>query len=83
MKNVLVSVLDLKAEFFGKPFAARTPGEAIRIFTDGINDNQTTLHQHPEDFALYHLADYDDQTGIVTRIEPPLLLLAGTSVEKR
>lgn len=81
MKQLLVSVLDLKAQYFSSPMTAKTDAEAVRLFTDAINQHDTSLHQHPEDYTLYKVAFFDTDTGEVTPVNPPLLLIAGTSVQ--
>lgn len=53
---LLCCVFDKKAcEMVGSVWMARTPGEAIRLFTDVVNqsgENKTVLQLHPEDFEL-------------------------------
>ena len=79
MKSVIASVQDVKAEFFGRPFTARSEAEAVRMFADGIKDNQTQMSQHPEDFILYHIGLFNDETGEITPGKPRILI-AGTSL---
>lgn len=61
----VVSIRDRAADAFTRPVFVHTTGQAIRSFQDEINreaaDNE--MQRHPEDFDLYHLAHYDDQTG--------------------
>lgn len=78
MKHVLCAVLDTKASYHGRPFTARTTGEAIRIFSDGVRDKETPMNSHPEDYVLYQIGYFDDETG---NIEPEhKLLISGTSI---
>lgn len=81
--KVLSSVLDVTAEFFGPPITTRTDGEAIRIFSDAINDKQTAFNAHPEHYNLYAIGHFDEQSGIIKPISPPQLLIAGINVERR
>ncbi|AXL15260.1 nonstructural protein [Microviridae sp.] len=62
---LLFSIYDNKAELYSPPFTAKTLGEAIRMFTDTANDQQTQLCRHPTDFALYQTGDFDPDTGQV------------------
>ena len=80
MKRVIVSIYDTKAMFFANPWTARNEGEAIRLFTSGINDKETQLNKHPTDFNLYYVGTFDDEIGT---IEPavPRLIIAGSSVD--
>lgn len=66
MKRVVCAVKDSATGLFGQPFYVAALGAALRSFTDEVNrgaaDNQ--LAQHPEDFELHHLSDYDDESGV-------------------
>lgn len=57
------TVRDTATEAFMSPFHAPTPGAAIRMFTDTVNDPNSMLHKHPNDFYLFKIGDYDDATG--------------------
>lgn len=81
--HVICAVLDLKAHYYARPFTARTQGEAIRIFTDAVNDKDTAFNAHPEDYALYALGQYDDQMGTILADSKPHLLIAGSAVDRR
>lgn len=66
MKLHVMSVKDNAAQTFGRPFFMPSTGVALRSFTDEVNraaeDNQ--LYKHPEDFDLYQLGTFDDETGV-------------------
>lgn len=67
MEWKLMTVYDTKAGIYDRPFVARSNGEAIRGFSDAINDAKTTIGKHPEDFNLMEIGIYNDQTGEVDR----------------
>jgi hypothetical protein len=58
-------------------------GVAIRSFSDEINRNNADnqLYNHPDDFDLYELGEFDDNTGIFTLHEQPKLLSLGKQVK--
>ena len=62
---VVVSVMDRAVGAFGRPLFVPSVGVALRSFQDEINrqaaDNQ--MAQHPEDFDLYELCMFDEETG--------------------
>lgn len=64
------SLFDEKAGVFSPPFFVGTEGLALRAVTDLVTDNRTTVARHPEDFVLYELGTFDDQTGIVESSRP-------------
>ena len=60
----LYSVQDLKVGF-GAPYSAPNDAVAVRSFTAAVNDPQTTLHDFPQDYRLWYIADLDTDTGAV------------------
>lgn len=72
MVHKVFSIRDAKAEFFNSPFLQKTEGEAERTFTSLVNDNQSTLSKHPEDYDLYFVGEYDDNTGKYDLQEAPV-----------
>lgn len=65
MKMLICSISDRQMETYGRPFCCAAKGQAVRSFVDEVNraapDN--LMFAHPEDFTLWHVADFDDQTG--------------------
>lgn len=57
------TVFDRKAKIYMPPFCFRTRSEAVRAFSESCRDSGHMFCKHPEDFALYSIGDYDDQTG--------------------
>lgn len=65
MITVIVSVRDSAMGAYAAPMAFPTTGVAVRAFTQQVNsgDQSSQLVQSPEDFELWHLANFDDVTG--------------------
>jgi hypothetical protein len=59
----LYSVRDSKAECYLQVFTAKTAGEALRGFTREANNRQSIIGEHPEDFALFELGYWCEDTG--------------------
>ena len=59
------SVFDKKAVSFNTPFFVQTKGVAMRSFADLVADKRTTVAQHPEDFALYEVGNFDETGGVL------------------
>jgi len=70
------SVHDKAVTAFAQPFYARHVGEAVRSFTDLVNDPQTSVSRHPEDFVLYAVGEFDDSSGRFVVVEPQRLVSA-------
>lgn len=65
------AVRDGKAEFYMSPFFQKTMGEAERSFRSLVNDEKSIVHQYPEDYDLYYLGEYDDQSGKLAPLDAP------------
>lgn len=57
------SVYDSKAEAYGSPVFLKTKGEAIRGFTDIVNDGNSMLSKYPGDYTLFELGSFDEETA--------------------
>jgi len=83
MKLTLCTVKDRAADAFGRPMFVRSIGEAIRSFSDEVNrsgdDNQ--LYNHSDDFDLFELGEFDDNTGLFVLHEQPKLVSLGKQVK--
>lgn len=70
------SVKDAKVGAFMAPFFMRSKGEAIRAFTDLVNDPQSMVAKHPEDYCLYEIGTWDEELGKILSIPLDSLGLA-------
>lgn len=61
---------DAKAESFGMPFFADNDNLARRIFGDSVVKSGTVLNDHPEDFFLYKVGQWDQTSGSVDGVKP-------------
>lgn len=77
----LYSVYDSVAEVWGKPFPMKNKGEAIRGFSQAVNDPQTNLYLHPEDYTLFEIGEWNDDAGTITMYDAKLS--CGVAIEYR
>jgi len=63
MKLVIFSVYDLKAKAYLPPFFLPKEEMAVRVFTDCVNDPTHQFSKHPNDYTLFKLGDFNDDTG--------------------
>lgn len=63
MKQAVLAVKDKKTGLFDPPFNVRHQNEALREWSIIIKDEKTKFGKNPEDFDLYHIANYDADTG--------------------
>lgn len=71
MKLKIFSIRDAKAMYFNTPYFQKTHGEAERNFQSLVNDEKSTIFQYPDDFDLYYLGEYDDNTGVLESLDTP------------
>jgi hypothetical protein len=83
MKQIICTVKDRAADAYGRPMFVPSAGVAIRSFSDEINRNNADnqLYNHPDDFDLYELGEFDDNTGMFALHEQPKLLSLGKQVK--
>jgi len=74
MKYSVCAVKDRAVDAFNRPLYVPTIGVAIRSFTDECNKTDSELHIHPEDYDLYEIGTWDDQTAIYISLEAPRVI---------
>lgn len=63
MITKITTVYDSKAKFYGRPLPTRTTEEAIRNFATIVNDPHSPYYPAPEDFTLFEMGTFDDETA--------------------
>lgn len=76
------SIRDSKGEIYHNPFFKHTHGEAERDFATAVNDDKSTLYQYPEDFDLYHVGEYDNNTGVFKPNDTPQHIIKAVNVKR-
>lgn len=72
----IFSVKDLKADAFASPFFFGRVEVAVRTFADALTEPGHPMSAHPDDYVLYQLGAFDDETGMITS-NPPVLIVHG------
>lgn len=66
MITKMYSTYDKAVKAFMPIFFARSHGEALRSFTDVINDEKHQMSRHLHDYTLFYMGDFDDDNGAIT-----------------
>lgn len=87
MKRFVCTVKDLASQLFGQPIFVPAVAQAVRGFRDEVAreapPEQNPLHAHPEDFELWCLAIYDDESGrFECPADYPQLVVRGKDVQR-
>lgn len=83
MKLKMYSIRDQKSEIFNVPFYKQTHGEAERDFRTLVNDQKSQVNIYPEDFDLYYIGTYDDNSGIVEPLKTPEFIIKAVNVKQQ
>lgn len=65
----IYTIYDSKAEYYLPPFFARTHNEAIRTFSQAVNDSQHHIGQNHSDFTLFFIGSYDETNGHIEGLD--------------
>ena len=69
----MYSVYDAKAGSFAQPFFSVNEQLALRAVSAVMADEAHTFFLHAEDYTLYYLGDWDDETGALEPKQPAAL----------
>ena len=79
----LYTILDLKAEAAILPFAREKDAVAIRAFQLTLENPQEAMSNNPQDYELYKIGSYDDETMHLTEMSPVRLITGREAVKER
>ena len=65
-RQKIIAVRDREVDAFNRPIFVNSIGQATRMFRDEINrvsiqGNDNIMYQHPDDFDLYELGEWDEE----------------------
>ena len=67
----LFSVYDSKTNSYSQPMTQLTTPSAIRDFSAECKKSDSRLNQFAEDFTLFELASFDQDTGTIIPLATP------------
>lgn len=69
----MCSIHDSKAMAWSVPISFQAAGQAIRAFSDQVNNPESDFGRHPEDYSLFVVGEFDEQSGNVVSVVPEVL----------
>lgn len=78
----ITAVRDLKTDHFLRPQFQNSIPDALRGWEMIANDSDSLISRFPADFGLYHLGDFDPQSGKITLLPVPSSLGVATEFKK-
>lgn len=82
MQHKIYAIRDAKAEVYGSPWYKKTHGEAERDFSTLVNDPKSTVNQYPDDFDLYYVGEYNDESGAFQTLPTPQHIVKAVQVKR-
>lgn len=77
MKLGVYVVRDVKSTFMTPTFDVND-NTAIRNFAHAVQTSGTVISSHKQDFELYKVGEYDNETGFVEKLDVRELLCEGS-----
>jgi len=74
MKLNVYVIYDSKAKVYNRPFYLLNDDIASRTASDLVTDKTNDLGRHPEDFIMFRLGSFDDQTAEFVLEPAPVVL---------
>ena len=74
MISNIYTIYDVKAEAYLTPFFLQNEAILKRTIMDTLSDDNHMFGKHPEDYIMYYVGEYDDQTGQIVSPETPTVL---------
>lgn len=68
------SIFDVKSAIFSQPFFSSNNVTALRSFSDLVGESGNQVSKHPEDFKLYCIGDFNDNSGGLASCPQPEFL---------
>ena len=72
----LYAIFDTVAEVYNNPFTDINNQSAIRAFSTSVKEQP-----HKNDYVLYHIGAFDDNSGLITADKNPVRLYSGIEVK--
>ncbi len=77
----IYSIYDSKAEAYLQPIFATTNGVAIRMFSKAISDEDHAFNQNAEDFTLFEIGSFFEDTAIIEPMTTPKSLCNALTIK--
>jgi hypothetical protein len=82
MIHKVFSVHDSKVKCFLQPFMMPNEQTAVRAMMDCVRDKGHAFNKHPEDYNLFYLGEFDEETGLYETVAPEAKLPLISLVEQ-
>lgn len=70
MNMNIYAIYDKAVNAYMRPFVMQSDGQALRVFGDMAVSAEHEIGQHPEDYTIFRLGSFDDNSGVISQEEP-------------
>lgn len=77
---IACSIRDSAVNSFMRPFFVPAVGSAVRSFQDEVNRKDSEMRKHPDDYELFELGAFEEETGKFSSLPEPRSLSRGKDV---
>ena len=74
MVKSIYSIQDVKVSVFYPPICLLNDNEARRLLSDVVANPESPISKHPDDFRLFRLGEFDDNSGGLSPLAQPEFL---------
>lgn len=71
MKTQIFAIYDSTLKLYQQPHFCINRGHALRMVQDIMDRGDSPLSKHSNDFTLFELGEYDDETGKLKSLATP------------
>ena len=82
MQYEIYTIRDVKADAYFRPFYVPNRAVAVRAVSNLVQDTQSDIGRNPEDYQLFYIGTYDDNSGVISAIAPEHILNINTLGDK-
>jgi len=74
MIKSLFSIQDVKVSVFYPPVVLLNENDARRMLHDVVSNPETIISKHPDDFRLFKVGEFDDNSGVLSSLAQPVFI---------
>lgn len=82
MQMHIFAIRDRALGAYMQPWVAQTPGLATRMFQDELGNKEGQMFRHPDDYDLYHIGEFNQDTGVLVPKTSAQLLASGKNLKQ-
>lgn len=80
---IAVAVRDSAVDAFMRPFFVPTTAFAVRSFGDAVKEADSPMSKAPQDYALFELGSFDEESGKFVNLDSPRQLIRAQDIKEK